>query len=153
MVLPDSYGVSRAPKYLGYRFESRNFRLHGYHILWPSFPAGSASPSIVNSTCAVLQPHSRLLLNGLGCFHFARRYSGNHVCFLFHQVLRWFTSLGALLLSYEFREQSPNLIGRGSPIRKSPDQSLFAAPRGLSQLTTSFIAYLCQGIHHVPLVA
>jgi hypothetical protein len=41
----------------------------------------------------------------------------------------------------------------GFPIRKSPDQSLLAAPRSLSQLTTSFIGIRCQGIHHVPLVA
>jgi hypothetical protein len=41
----------------------------------------------------------------------------------------------------------------GFPIRKSPDQSLLAAPRGLSQLATSFIACFCQGIHHAPLVA
>ena len=41
----------------------------------------------------------------------------------------------------------------GSPIRKSPDQRLFATPRGLSQLTTSFIAFHRQGIHRVLLVA
>ena len=35
----------------------------------------------------------------------------------------------------------------GFPIRTSPDHSLLAASRGLSQLTTSFIAYLRQGIH------
>ncbi len=35
----------------------------------------------------------------------------------------------------------------GFPIRKSPDHSLLAASRSLSQLTTSFIAYLRQGIH------
>ena len=35
----------------------------------------------------------------------------------------------------------------GSPIRKSPDHRLIAPSRGLSQLATSFIAYLCQGIH------
>ena len=39
----------------------------------------------------------------------------------------------------------------GSPIRKSPDQSLFATPRGLSQRITSFIACACQGIHRTPL--
>ena len=32
------------------------------------------------------------------------------------------------------------LHAMGSPIRKSPDQSVFATPRSLSQLTTSFIA-------------
>ena len=33
-----------------------SFRLHGYHILWPRFPAGSPSLRIGNSTHAVLQP-------------------------------------------------------------------------------------------------
>ena len=41
----------------------------------------------------------------------------------------------------------------GCPIRRSWDHSLFAAPPGLSQLTTSFIASLCQGIHRAPLHA
>ena len=35
----------------------------------------------------------------------------------------------------------------GSPIRKSPDHRLLASSRGLSQLATSFIAFLRQGIH------
>ena len=39
----------------------------------------------------------------------------------------------------------------GFPIRKSTDQSLFAAPHGLSQRITSFIACVCQGIHQMPL--
>ena len=38
----------------------------------------------------------------------------------------------------------------GFPIRKSTDQSLFAAPRGLSQRITSFIASQRQGIHQMP---
>lgn len=40
----------------------------------------------------------------------------------------------------------------GSPIRKSSDQSLFAAPRRLSQRITSFIACHCQGIHQMLLL-
>jgi hypothetical protein len=39
----------------------------------------------------------------------------------------------------------------GFPIRKFTDQSLFAAPRDLSQRTTSFIASQRQGIHRTPL--
>jgi hypothetical protein len=39
----------------------------------------------------------------------------------------------------------------GCPIRKSTDQSLFAATRSLSQRTTSFIACVRQGIHQMPL--
>jgi hypothetical protein len=39
----------------------------------------------------------------------------------------------------------------GFPIRKSTDQSFFAAPHGLSQRSTSFIASQRQGIHRTPL--
>ena len=39
----------------------------------------------------------------------------------------------------------------GFPIRISMDQSLLAAPHGLTQRATSFIASQCQGIHQMPL--
>ena len=39
----------------------------------------------------------------------------------------------------------------GCPIRKFTDQGLFAPPRDLSQLITSFIASESQGIRHAPL--
>jgi hypothetical protein len=42
---------------------------------------------------------------------------------------------------------------KGSPIRKSAGQRLSASHRSLSQLTTSFIASKCLGIHRLPLVA
>ena len=38
--------------------------------------------------------------SGLGSFHFARRYFGNRVFFLFLRVLRCFTSPGALCPTY-----------------------------------------------------
>ena len=41
---------------------------------------------------------------------------------------------------------SADFICRGSPIRTSPDQFLFADPRSFSQLTTSFLASGSQGI-------
>jgi hypothetical protein len=47
----------------------------------------------------------------------------------------------------------PASPGRGCPIRTSPDHSLLAAPRGLSQPSTSFIGSWCQGIHRAPLLA
>ena len=47
----------------------------------------------------------------------------------------WFT-IGFMILHHE-----------GFPIRKSTDQCLFTAPRGLSQLVTSFFGSWCQGIH------
>ena len=45
------------------------------------------------------------------------------------------------------------LLQPGFPIRTSTDQRLLAAPRGFSQLTTSFIGFWCQGIHPVLLVS
>ena len=45
----------------------------------------------------------------------------------------------------------PESLPAGCPIRKSADQWVFAPPRGLSQLITSFFASESQGILHVPL--
>ena len=55
--------------------------------------------------------------------------------------------------TYVFSIRSMVLHHRGFPIRKSADRSLFAAPRSLSQLVTSFIGSLCQGIHLMLLFA
>ena len=41
----------------------------------------------------------------------------------------------------------------GFPIRRSPDQSPFAAPRSFSQLIASFIGNQCHGIHPALLFA
>jgi hypothetical protein len=46
-------------RYLGWRhIVMIHFRLHGSHILWPRFPAGSPNVRFGNSTYAVLQPPS-----------------------------------------------------------------------------------------------
>lgn len=84
---------------------------------------------------------------GLGSSLFARHYLGNHCYFLFLRLLRCFSSPGWLSLEW-YTFSIP-----GCPIRKPTDHRLYAATRSLSQLTTSFIAYQCQGIHHAPLFA
>lgn len=50
---------------------------------------------------------------------------------------------------YEFIVSSSRFQTGGFPIRKSPDQSSLAAPRGLSQPATSFIDAYRLGIHRV----
>jgi hypothetical protein len=55
-------------------------------------------------------------LRGLGYSPFARRYSGNHGCFLFLEVLRCFSSLGSLSKAYVF---SQGMTGH-HPSRVSP---------------------------------
>ena len=44
-------------------------------------------------------------------------------------------------------------LQRVSPFGYPRIKACLATPRGLSQLTASFIAFLCQGIHRTPLVA
>jgi hypothetical protein len=104
------------------------------------------APARQSMICGPATPDFPFESPGLGCSEFARHYYRNHCCFLFLQVLRWFTSLG--LLSAAMYSRRNNLCSHrlGFPIRKSPDHRLLASPRGLSQLATSFIAYLRQGI-------
>ena len=52
-------------------------------------------------------------------------------------------------LTYWFSYGSMVLHHGCSHIRKSADRSLYAAPRGLSQLITSFVGSQCQGILHM----
>ena len=99
------------------------------------------------SYCGPATPSSPFESPGLGCSDFARHYFRNHGCFLFLQVLRWFTSLS--LLHHPMNSDGGNGCSHplGCPIRTSPDHNLLAASRSLSQLITSFIAFLRQGIH------
>ena len=99
------------------------------------------------SYCGPATPSSPFESLGLGWSDFARHYFRNHGCFLFLQVLRWFTSLS--LLDHPMYSDERNRCSHrlGFPIRKSPDHRLIASSRGLSQLSTSFIASLRQGIH------
>ena len=46
---------------------------------------------------------------------FARRYSGNRICFLFLRVLRCFSSRACLLISYEFRYGYHSITSGGFP--------------------------------------
>jgi hypothetical protein len=62
----------------------------------------------------------------LGSSHFARHYFGNHCCFLFLRVLRCFSSPRSPLVPMDSVLDIPTLLGMGSPIQRSPGQSLFS---------------------------
>ncbi len=72
---------------------------------------------------------------------------------LFLRVLRCFSSPGSRPRPYGFRARRRRFATAGFPIRTSPDQCLFTAPRSFSQCPTSFIGTWRLGIHHKPLVA
>ena len=63
---------------------------------------------------------------GLGSSPFARRYSGNHNCFLFLGVLRCFTSPRSPRTPMYSVYDIQALPWMGCPIRTSPDHSLFS---------------------------
>ena len=154
MVPVDSSRVSRAPPYSGIRFESRSFSSTWLsHSMAPLSRGLRLTTGLVTLLLRTLQPPLHRNATGLGYSEFARHYYRNRGFFLFLQVLRWFTSLSLLIPDYGFIGLYGGFTSVGFPIRKSPDQCLLAAPRGLSQLATSFIACFCQGIHHAPLVA
>ena len=126
----------------------RPFQTVRLTLSYPSFnQLNSSSPERPVDYRGPATPGSPFESPGLGCSDFARRYFRNHGCFLFLRVLRWFTSPSSLrhpMNSDDGNECSHSL---GFPIRKSPDHNLLAASRSLSQLITSFIAFLRQGIH------
>ena len=146
MVLADSHRTSRIPCYSGSSYAASDFAYRAVTV--SGLPFQVVLLSSADHVMESYNPGAAETAAGLGLFLFARRYSGNHFCFLFHRVLRCFTSPGWLALRRDASCPAP-----GFPIRTSWDHSLCAAPPGLSQLTTSFIASRCQGIHRAPLVA
>src|SRR5437764_3175926 len=104
MVPADSDRVPRAPPYSGTRFESSS--------LSPTRLSRSMAPlsrglrlttGLITLLLRILQPLCHPKVRQVWAMSdFARHYSRNHCCFLFLQVLRWFTSLGSLVPNYVF---------------------------------------------------
>jgi hypothetical protein len=104
--------------------------------------------------CQVLsEDKTKRSLNGLGCSAFARHYSRNLCeahCFLFLRLLRCFSSPGYSLTSLYIQLAGPrSSIGEVPPFGNPRIKGCLPPNRGLSQAATSFIIFLCQGIHHI----
>src|SRR5919201_1927321 len=134
MVLVDSRGISRVPRYSGtcpasqiavvYRAVTvygRSFqivRLANWFVTCRPFgPTGPTTPPCKH--------------DGLGCSAFARRYWRNHCCFLFLWVLRWFTSPRCLHTAYGFSGGSFGINQRGFPHSDIPGSKLVCSSPGL----------------------
>ncbi len=98
-------------------------------------PCGPATPGRVAPDRVWAVPFSLAATLGISIDFFSSRYLDVSV--------PWVGSL----------ERVTGLLPPGCPIRTSPDRSLLAAPRGFSQLATSFVAGLCQGIRRVHFLA
>ena len=116
-------------------FDYGGFTLYAaaFHLLHLSFKIPRRGPTTPGAS------------SRFGLFRFRSPLLTESILFLFLRLLRCFTSPGiaCLFLPSLCRASEKNdglLKPSGYPIRKSPDQSVFAAPRSLSQLITSFIA-------------
>ena len=115
---------------------------------------GFPTPFGYSSICyiAVRNPESISTL-GLASFAFARHYSQNLGWFLFLPVLRCFSSRGSPRNAMYLRYVSRLFTVSVSTFGNLRIYRLFAAPRSLSQLITSFIGSWCQGIRLMLLFA
>lgn len=163
MVDPDSNGISRVPPYLGTAFRKiSGFRLQGFHLLWPDVPVGSANPRFCNFPSllpkAPTPPRDTPTATPAGLAQMGFRLIPFRSPLL--RESRLFSFPGGTemvhfppLTSGRYEFTAGHSIRVSLLIRGSPDQSLFTAPRGLTQLTTPFIVSKRQGILRVPLVA
>src|SRR6185437_1052856 len=123
MVSADSSRVSRAPPYSGTGFESRSFS--STRLSRPMAPLSRGvrlTTGLVTLLLPALQPPSHPKVKRVwASSDFARHYFRNRGCFLFLQVLRWFTSLGLLTPAYVFSRVFLRFAQVGFPIRRSPD--------------------------------
>ena len=160
----DSHRVSRDRRYLGGFLNSEQiFHLQDCHLLWLNLPGHSIRLFFCN--CSPL-PEERTRCSRdptdtttpvLTCLWFrlfpfrspllrkSRFLSLPVGTEMFH-----FPTFALTVLFYS-DSSSAGLPQRVSPFG-NPRVRVFAANRGLSQLTTSFIASQCQGIHHTLLV-
>ncbi len=152
MVLPVSHRVPRAPWYSGYRFGPSCFRLRGSHPLRPRFPSRSANMACSYFRGPTTPPGIAALRFGLLPFRSPLLGECIH-CLFSCGYMRCFSSPRSLAHPMYSDAHAAALPAAGFPIRTSPDRSLFAAPRGFSQLTTSFFGSQRQGILRVPFVA
>ena len=119
MVLAASHGISRVPRYSGTCPESRSrFRLQDCHLLWSLVPGGSTNNPVCNS--AALRPNRpynpREQALWFGLFRVRSPLLAESLtCFLFLQVLRWFTSLRCRPPTYGFSRGRPGIARGGLP--------------------------------------
>ncbi len=157
MVLPDSHGVPRAPRYSGtgskrslhfahgaithYGQTFQTVRLYRNLVTLRDIPNRPHNPLTTEVVKVWAVPLSLAATDGITVVFSSCGYldvSVPHV------------RLMHLCIQYMILEHN---LQKVSPFGNLRIKACLAAPRSLSQLTTSFIAFLCLGIHRTPLVA
>ena len=109
----------------------RSFHVRGCHPLWPVFPNCSVK------SCAIT---NRL-------FRFRSPLLSESRLMSFPRATEMFQFTRFASHTYVFSMRYPE--GWVSPFRNLRIKANLPAPRSLSQAITSFVAYHCQGIHHM----
>lgn len=152
MVVPDSHRVARAPWYSGPSSSKPGFfRLQGCHLLWPAVPDRFAKILVFDlPTAPYHRPtkaydtgaatHTGLTPLRFRLFPFRSPLLGESLLISVPAGTEMFHFPAWASLSLWIQERRGGIHRLGYPIRRSSDHGLLAAPRGLSQLATSFIA-------------
>ena len=147
MGLPPSHRISRAP---WYSLTDSSFIMPTTGLLPPL--ARVSTPIRLLWTSHVSATRYFYLAFGLLPFRSPLlRYSLFY--FLFHRVLRWFSSPGSPPYTMCSYTDTLTFVKVRSRIRISVDQGLFATPHSFSQLITSFFGAWCLGILHTLFIA
>ena len=157
MVLPDSHGVSRAPRYSGTGSGRHEHFVHGaithsgqsfqtvrlcsHFITSGVIPNRPHNPHDTEVSQVWAVPLSLATTDGITIVFSSWGYLDVSV----PPVRLMHLCIQCMIPEHYLQKVSPF----GNPRIKA----CLAAPRSLSQLTTSFIAFLCLGIHRTPFVA
>ena len=143
MVPADSRRIPRVPRYSGYHYAQSRFAYRALTVCGGPFQGPSARDHDTRSWS--YYPDTALRQRRFGLFPVRSPLLGESLLFSLPGGTKMFQFPPlASLLSRDTAEAV------GCPIRKSAGQGLFAPNRGLSQLITSFIASVSQGIRHAP---
>ena len=115
------------------------FHVRGFHPLWPVFPG----PFHYHTSHCLQSLTPACSHTGLGSFHFARRYFGNRVFFLFLRVLRCFSSPGSLCIPMNSVYSDRGFLCQVSPFRHPRIIGYLLLPaafRSLSRLSSALSA-------------
>ena len=141
MVPPSSHGIPRVPRYSGYHASTPTFTYgtltlfglpsHAVLLVFVVFQVVRTPRTLLSSVWPL--PRSLATTSGISVDFFSSPYLDVSVQAV-PLIHLWIQCMMTGLLRPDFS------------IQKSTDRCLFAAPRGLSQLITSFFGSQCQGI-------
>lgn len=148
MVPPDSNRISPVPSYSGSHYLPARFAYRPFTVYGAAFQAASTRNWFGSRGPTTPQPVKRIRV-WAGSRSLATTWD---ITFVFFSSSYLDVSVRRVRLP-DLRPGIPRSLGVGFPIRIPADQRFFAAPRRFSQLSTSFIATVCLGIHRVPFSA